>query len=173
MTSHYRAALPIAYVVLRTLVVLNWAYGAAILVLLLMMPHEQWIMSVFKLTPGPAADRTIMGLQLIAVLGLAAIPLNHGILTRLLAIVDTVRGGDPFVAQNAYRLQATAWRLLALQLLSILIGGIGKAISTPEAPVHLSAGFSIAGWVAVLVTFILARVFAEGTVMRDELEGIL
>jgi hypothetical protein len=154
-------------------VVLNWAYGVAILLLLFVMPHEQWIMSVFKLSPGPAAERIITHLQLVAVLGLVAIPLNHGILMRLLAIIDTVRGGDPFVAQNARRLQVTAWLLLALQALSIVIGSIGKAISTPETPVHLSAGFSIAGWVAVIVTFILARVFAEGTVMRDDLEGIL
>lgn len=46
----------------------------------------------------------------------------------------TVRGGDPFVAANAYRLQAIAWVLLALQLLSLVIGGIGKAISTPRSP---------------------------------------
>jgi hypothetical protein len=173
MPRHHQAALPIAYVVLRSLIVLNWLYAAAILILLLLMPHEQWIISVFKLSPGPAAERTILGLQVIAVLGLVAIPLNHGILTRLLAILDTVRGGDPFLARNAFRLQATAWRLLALQLLSILIGGIGKAISTPEAPVHLSAGFSTAGWLAVLITFILAHVFAEGTLMREDLEGIL
>ena len=27
------------------------------------------------------------------------------------------------------------------------------------------------GWLAVLLTFLLARVFAEGTLMRDDLEG--
>jgi hypothetical protein len=46
------AALPIAYVVLRLLIVLNWLYGAAILVLLFVMPNERWIMSAFDLTPG-------------------------------------------------------------------------------------------------------------------------
>jgi hypothetical protein len=34
---------------------------------------------------------------------------SHGaVLTRLLAIVETVRAGDPFVAANAHRLQAIA-----------------------------------------------------------------
>jgi hypothetical protein len=61
--------------------------------------------------------------------------------------------------------------LLALQLLSITIGAIGKAISTPMHPVHLDAGFSINGWLAVLLTFLLARVFAEGTLMREDLRG--
>ena len=97
--------------------------------------------------------------------------LNYGLLKRLLAIVDTVRAGDPFVAANADRLRTIAWALLALQLLSLVIGAIGKSISTPAHPVHLDAGFSINGWLAVLLTFLLARVFAEGTVMREELEG--
>ena len=48
---------------------------------------------------------------------------------------------------------------------------IGKAVSTPAHPVRLDAGFSINGWLAVLLTFLLARVFAEGTLMGDDLEG--
>ena len=165
------AALPIAYVVLRILTILNWLYGAAILVLLLLMPNEQWIMSAFKLTPSPEAERLVMGLRAIAVLGLIAVPLNHLILKRLLAMVETVRAGDPFVAANAYRLRAIAWLLLALQLLSLVIGGIARAVSTPAHPLHLDAGFSVTGWLAVLLTFLLARVFVEGTLMREDLEG--
>jgi hypothetical protein len=165
------AALPIAYVALRILIVLNWLMGAAIVALLVVSPNERWIMSAFKLSPSPETERLIMGLRAIAVLGLAAIPLNHAVLKRLLAIVDTVRAGDPFVASNAYRLQAIAWVLLALQLLSIVIGAIAKTVSTPAHPVHLDAGFSINGWLAVLLTFLLARVFAEGTLMREDLAG--
>ncbi len=165
------AALPIAHIVLRILIVVNWLGGAAILALLVAMPNERWIMSAFKLSPSPDAERLIMGLRAVAVLGLAVIPLNHAVLKRLLAIVETVRAGDPFVAANAARLQAIAWALLTLQLLSIVIGAIGKAVSSPAHPVHLDAGFSINGWLAVLLTFLLARVFAEGTRMRDDLEG--
>ena len=165
------AALPIAYVVLRILIVVNWLGGAAILVLLLVTPNEQWIMSAFKLTPSPDAERLVMGLRAIAVLGLVSIPLNYVVLKRLLAIVKTVRAGDPFVAANAYRLQVIAWVLLALNLLSIVIGAIARAVSTPAHPLHINAGFSINGWLAVLLTFLLARVFAEGALMREDLEG--
>jgi DUF2975 family protein len=164
-------ALPIAYVALRILIVLNWLMAAVILALLVVMPNEQWIMSTFKLSPSPDAERLVMGLRAIAVLGLAAIPLNHVVLKRLLSIVETVRAGDPFVATNAQHLRIIAWVLLALQLLSVVIGAIGKTISTPAHPVNLDAGFSINGWLAVLLTFLLARVFAEGTLMRDDLEG--
>ncbi|HXG90651.1 MAG TPA: DUF2975 domain-containing protein [Vicinamibacterales bacterium] len=89
-----------------------------------------------------------------------------------LAMVETVRAGDPFTAANADRLQTVAWMLLALQVLSMVIGGIANAISTPAHPLHISAGFSISGWLAVLLTFVLARVFAAGAVMRDDLAGI-
>src|SRR6184192_4523278 len=122
------AALPIAYVVLRILIVVNWLFGAAILALLVVMPNQQWIMAAFKLSPSPDAERLVMGLRAIAVLGLVTIPLNYAVLKRLLAIVETVRAGHPFVAANAYRLQVIAWVLLALQLLSVIIGAIGKAI---------------------------------------------
>lgn len=165
------AALPIAHAVLRILIVLNWLGGAAILALLLVMPNERWIMSAFKLTPSPDTARLVMGLRAVAALGLATIPLNYGILKRLLAMVETVRAGDPFVATNAQRLRAIAWALLALQVLSMVIGAIGKYVSSPAHPLHLSAGFSINGWLAVLLTFLLAQVFAEGTHMRDDLEG--
>jgi len=165
------AALPIAYVVLRILIVLNWLMGAAILALLLVMPNERWIMSAFELSPSLEAARLVMGMRAIAVLGLAAIPLNHAVLKRLRAIVETVRAGDPFVAANADRLQAIAWVLLTLQLLSLVIHAIAKAVSSPGHPLHLDAGFSTSGWLAVLLTFLLARVFAEGTLMREDLEG--
>jgi hypothetical protein len=164
-------ALPIAHVALRILIVLNWLGGAAILALLVVMPNEQWIMSAFQLSPSPDASRLVMGLRVIAVLGLATIPLNYVVLKRLLAIVETVRAGDPFVGANAQRLQTIAWTLFTLQLFSLVIGAIAKAVSSPAHPLHLDAGFSINGWLAVLLTFLLARVFAEGTRMREDLEG--
>ena len=171
MSRPYSAALPITYFVLRVLIVLNWLMAAVILALLFALPNEQWIMSAFHLTPSPDAERLVMGLRAVAVLGLAVIPLNYVVLKRLLAIVETVRAGDPFVAANASRLQAIAWSLLALQLLSVVIGAIAKGVSTPAHPVDIDAGFSINGWLAVLLTFLLARVFAEGTVMREDVAG--
>ena len=165
------AALPIAYVVLRILIVVNWLGGAAIFALVFLVPHEQWIMSSLDLSPSPEAYRLVMGLRAVAVLGLVAIPLNHAGMKRLLAIVETVRAGDPFVAANADRLQAIAWVLLTLQLLAIVIGAIVRAVSIPGHPLDIDAGFSINGWLAVLFAFLLARVFAEGTRMREDLDG--
>jgi hypothetical protein len=172
MPRHYSAALPTAYVVLHILIVLNWLSGAAILALLTAtVVAEQWTFAALGITQSSGIPSIIMGLRAVAVLGLVTIPINDTILRRLLAMVETVRRGDPFVAANARRLQAIAWALLALQLIGMVIGAIGRALSTPAHPLHFNAGFSVNGWLAVLLTFILARVFAEGTLMREELEG--
>ena len=72
---------------------------------------------------------------------------------------------------SRWSLQTIAWILLALQLLSLVIGAIAKAVSSPATPLDIDAGFSINGWLAVLLTFLLARVFAEGAHMREDLEG--
>jgi hypothetical protein len=169
---NHSAALPVAWGILRVLIVLNWLGGAGILTLLTAtIVAKEWTFTALGIEPSSYIRSMIVGLRAIAALGLVAIPLNHAVLTRLRAIVETVRAGDPFVAANADRLHAIAWTLLALQLLSIVIGGIGKAISTPAHPLHLDAGFSITGWLAVFLIFVLARVFAEGTRMRDDLDG--
>ena len=165
------AALPIAYFALRAATVLNWLMGAAILALLVAIPNREWIMSAFDLSPSPDTDRLILGMRAIAVIGLATVPLNYAVLKRLLAMVETVRAGDPFVAANAKRLQAIAWAMLVLQVMSIIIGAIAKSVSSAAHPLDVDAGFSVNGWLAVLLTFLLARVFAEGTLMRDDLEG--
>jgi hypothetical protein len=165
-------ALPLTWAALHILLVLNWLFGAGILALLMVsVTHEQWTFTALGVPPSPETRPLVAGMRAIAVLGLAAIPLNYALLRRLVGIVGTVRGGDPFVAANADRLQAIAWVLLAVQLLSLIVGAIGTAISTRAHPLHLDAGFSASGWLAVLLTFVLARVFAEGTVMREELEG--
>jgi hypothetical protein len=172
MSKIYSAALPIAYVVLRIVIVLNWVFGACILALLAFtFINEPWTMKALGVSGYPDAEAVVTGMRAIAALGLVAIGLSYLVLKRLLAIVETVGRGDPFVADNAYRLQAIAWLLLVLQLLSIAIAAIGKVISTAEHPFNLDAGFSVNGWLAVLLTFVLARVFAEGTLMREDLEG--
>ena len=65
--SSSSTALPIAYVVLRILIVVNWLMGAGILALLVVMPNHQWIMSAFKLSPSPDAERVVMGMRAVSV----------------------------------------------------------------------------------------------------------
>lgn len=172
MSRSYSAALPIAYVVLRVLIVVNWLGGAAILGLLTAtIIAQEWTFTALGIAPEDQIRSIIGGLRAIAALGLVAVPLNDAVLRRLVAMVVTVRHGDPFVAANANRLHTIAWLLLSLQLLSLVIAAVGKSISTAKYPLDLDAGISISGWLAVILTFVLARVFAEGTLMRRDLEG--
>ncbi|WP_294123078.1 hypothetical protein [Sphingomonas sp.] len=140
--SHQTSALPIAYVFLRILILINWLSGAFILALLTAtIVAQDWTFRALGITPDSGIPQMIMGLRAIAALGIVAVLLNSGLLKRLLAIVETVKAGDPFVAANAFRLHTIAWLLLGLQLLSLVIGGIGHQISTPHNPLHLDAGF--------------------------------
>jgi Protein of unknown function (DUF2975) len=174
MPRNPSAALPIAYLTLRVLIVLNWLYGACLLALLTYsFVNEPFLMRALKLA-SPAENPALMvGIRAIAALGILTVPINLAMLSRMLAMVHTVRAGDAFVAANAYRLNTIAWLLLALQIVSLIIALIGKAVSTPAHPLHLDAGFSPGGWLAVILTFVLARVFAEGTLMREDLEGTI
>jgi hypothetical protein len=83
------------------------------------------------------------------------------------SIVDTVRDGDPFILDNARRLEAIAWSVLALEVLRMIVAAIA-AVVWEAGRVE---GFSIASWFAVLLLFVLAGVFAHGTRMRADLEG--
>jgi hypothetical protein len=168
----HSTALPAAWITLRILIVLNWVYAAVVASILAgLFTSPQWTLTALGFSPPPATGSVLMGVRAISALGLLAVPLNLMMLRRLVAMVETVRAGDPFVASNAYRINAIAWIILGQQLLGLAVGLIGKAVSTPAHPLHLGGGFSPSGWLAVLLTFVLARVFAEGTLMREDLEG--
>src|SRR5207237_1024035 len=108
-------------------------------------------------------------MRLLLVLGVLVSYPVHVIFTRLRAIVATAQAGDPFVAANARRLHAVGWALLAIQILDLLSGLIGISLAVR----HVETGGwspSAGGWIAVLMIFVLARVFTIGTRMRDDLE---
>ena len=165
------AALTVSRIVLRILLILNWIYGAIIFAIFVgMFTAGRWTMTALGFAPSPESGLLTQGLRIIPALGLVSVPLNFIVISQLLAVVNTVRGGDPFVAQNAARLQTIAWAVLGQQLLQFAIGMTARSVSTPAHPLHISA-FSTGGWLAVILLFVLARVFAEGTRMRDDLEG--
>ena len=93
---------------------------------------------------------------------------------RMRAIIESVWEGDPFIAPNADRLGAMAWLLLAIQLLAVSIGMVrlylANLVNLGDESVGLSI-YDMKGLLVVLVLFILARVFRQGTAMRDDLAG--
>jgi hypothetical protein len=169
LSVKHSSALPLARITLRVLIILNWVYGAIVFAILLgMFTAERWTVTALGFAASAESGPLIQGMRMIAALGLVGVPLNFIVLRRLLAMVNTVCGGDPFVAQNAARLQTIAWAVLGQQLLQLVIGTIARSVSTH--PLHISA-FSTGGWLAVVLLFVLARVFLEGTRMREDLKG--
>ena len=112
----------------------------------------------------------VAGMRGLIVIGIGAGIAIHHIVRNLRAIVDTLVEGDPFVFDNARRLQAIGWALLALQLLDLTLGALTWMFVSLRVDV-LDWTPSFTGWLAVLTAFVLARVFASGTAMRDELEA--
>jgi hypothetical protein len=160
-------ALAVARPVIQVLTVLNLLYAVCIALLLgWSFFMEGWPERAlgFDLSKYPLVP---FGLRAIVVVGLVGAAIVHTILRRLLAIVDTVRGGDPFIVENARRLDAIAWGVLALEVLRLVVVAIAAAVWEPGR----LGGFSFAPWLAVLMLFVLSGVFAHGARMRADLEG--
>ena len=92
-------------------------------------------------------------------------------LVNLRRLIGSVGDGDPFTPVNADRLARMGWIALFMQFAAFpataLVGWLQKAIED----VNVDFEFSLTGLLLALILFILARVFRQGTQMRDDLEG--
>jgi len=168
MNSTSARALAVARPIIQGLTVLNLLYAAGIALLLgASFFIEGWPERPLGFDLVTMHPRAPLGLRAIIVIGLVGAAIVHTILRRLLAIVDTVRDGDPFNLENARRLDAIAWSVLALEVLRLVVAAIASAVWEPGRV----DGFSIASWFAVLLLFVLSGVFAHGARMRADLEG--
>lgn len=165
-------ALGASHKVLRLLITLNPLTGVFILALLvasLIAP------GLFMRALGMGAEigntSFMLGMRSVMVFGVAAVLIAQTVLTRLLAIVETVRAGDPFIVENALRLRRIAWAVLMLEVLHIVIVVAARSMATPETPIDLGGKISITPWLVVLLLFVLSRVFETGARMREDLEG--
>jgi hypothetical protein len=169
MTQPEPNALSASHKVLRILIKLNWLFGAAILVFLVWtFVAASFVARALGVDQSP---RALIGMRLIMVVAIVSAPIANVVFSRLLSIVETVRAGDPFVTTNASRLHTIAWAVLALEVSRLVIVGIAKTVSTATRPVDIDFNLSVTPWLAVLLLFVLARVFEHGARMREELEG--
>lgn len=158
--------------VVHLLALVNAAFGAAVIIGLLSSGVLGELFTKLLLGAdgnGDPAERT-EGMRWLLVLGLAMAVAIGIVLHALWRIAIGVAAGDAFGAANVARLRRVGWSLLALQLLDAPAAWITYAYPAlgDAAP---GIGTSLAGWLAVLLSFFLAHVFATGTRMRDDLEG--
>jgi len=172
MSNPYPDTLALSSRVLRVLTKLNLLMGALIMALLTAsLIAEAPVMRALGVPPALSNSMLFMGMRLIMVIGICAVPVVHFVSQRLLMIVATVSTGNPFVDVNAVRLRAIAWALLVFDLIHLAVGAVGSSVSSAAVPLNIGWGFSLTRWLAVLLLFVLARVFEEGARMREELEG--
>jgi len=171
-SPHRSKALQASWIVLPVLIVLNWISGVLIFVLLAAtFQAEQWTWRALGVGTVAGHEGLIAGMRSIAVIGIAGTPIAYVVLSRLLRIVESVRTREPFTLHNAGRLRTIAWALLGLELLHLCVVAIASAVSTREVPLRINSNFDLTGWLAVLLLFVLAQVFMEGTRLREDLEG--
>lgn len=157
--------------VLRVLLVLNWLFVAAFAALLatvLSPAGERFVAALSRSLPADQAAVVVGAMAWLMVLGIAGGVAAHVLFRRMLEIVAAAIAGDPFTSENAQRLRAIGWALLVLQCLDLCFGYISIMV---EARTDETFGWSptVGGWIAVLMVFVLARVFEQGSRMRDEL----
>lgn len=94
---------------------------------------------------------------------------------KMRALIESAGKGDPFIPENAQRLNAMAWLLLGAKGLAEIVGWLriylanlmdGQGVNKVDFSLYDLHSFLI-----VLVLFILARVFRHGAAMREDLEG--
>ena len=168
MSTAASRALSIARPVIRALGIVNLGYAAVITLLLvysfLVPGWPENPLGEMMIERYPHAAN---GLRAIVVIGILCAGIVHFVLRRLVAIVDTVRAGDPFTFENARRLEFIAWSVMSIELMRLVVVAIVAAVFIPGK----IAGLALAPWLAVLLLFVLAGVFAQGARMRAELEG--
>ena len=168
----HSTALRATWVTLRILIALNWILGALIFALLaISFLAKEWTWRALGLGAVAGHEGIIAGMRATMVIGIVGIPIAHVVFSRLLTIVESVRTGEPFTVDNAGRLRTIAWALLGLELLHVCVVAIAAAVSTKEVPLRMSGNFHVSGWLAILLLFVLAQVFLEGTHIREDLEG--
>jgi Protein of unknown function (DUF2975) len=171
---NHPSVLPVATVTLRILLVLNWIFGSLIFALLaISFQAKEWTWRALGFGSVAGHASIVAGLRAIMVIGVVGVPIAYIVLSRLLRIVESVGARAAFRVENARRLRTIAWALLALELLRMGVVAIASAVSTREVPLHITGNFNLTGWLAILLLFVLAQVFLEGTRMREDLEGTI
>jgi hypothetical protein len=168
----------VSRVLLLGLIPLNLLVGVLLLGFLgLTFVAADWVMDRIGLA---GADPAVLlqGMRIVLALFIASVGLTHVLLWQLRSIVASVKLGDAFSVGNAGRIRTTAWALVGLELLKVaLVFAVAATLRLAEANVEagtqvdLGSGFSFSPWLAILLLFVLAQVFEDGSHMRTDLEG--
>jgi hypothetical protein len=119
-----------------------------------------------------ASPPTVISISLVIAANLTAMFFFFG---KMRALIESVGKGDPFIPENARRLNAMAWLLLGAKVLAEIVGWLrlylANLMDEQGANTFDFNLYDLHSFLIVLVLFILARVFRHGAAMREDLEG--
>jgi hypothetical protein len=122
-----------------------------------------------------APDSALWALTLFLALIIVLMMLAYRFFSELGGIVGTVADGEPFRHDNAERLAHMGWLAVGAQALGLALAALadwfGPYLEKAGRDSDLGFGPDIGGILLAVILFILARVFREGTRMREDLEG--
>lgn len=147
--------------------------GTLMVVLLpVMIIGQEEILKELTAETGKTLDwQTTAAIQAILILIAIMASAAYHWLRDLRHVIDSVGMGDPFAPENADRLAHMGWLTVAIEAMSIPVGGIGQWLAATIKDATSDFGLSLGGILLALILFILARVFREGARMRSDLEG--
>lgn len=121
----------------------------------------------------PKLDASALFPKIYAIFALGLLVLGSvgAIMRKLLAIIDSVALGDPFVLVNAARLKTIGWLMVAVQIIGIPLALVAREAADLFGENNVDLDVSLNGILAILLVFILAGIFERGAAMREELEG--
>lgn len=158
----------------RILAVFNWIFMAifALLLFATLFARSWFLARIVEGIPNVDAGTAIDAIRIVMLLGIGIGAAAAYVFVQLRAILASVRTGDAFEPENGARIRRIAWGLAAVQLLDLGFGAatgyIERALGEP-----VDWGFALTGWLVVLLLFVLAEVWTQGSAMRDELQGTI
>jgi hypothetical protein len=158
--------------ILRVLNWLNWGLGVPVVIAGIFVGWfgSEQLIGVLRDAGRRSPEDLLQFVRVIFILTAPMIVLAHIAFTRLIAIIDTLAANTVFSTDNADRLRHIAWALLGTQIIDVTAGIYAQVVSERSGE-YLGWSFGLTGWLAALMLFILARIFRDGAVMREELEG--
>ena len=164
-------ALRLTRLLLRILIVLNILGGILLGCAFVASFLFSQVLVDYCAQNGFDAGILIPTLRIVLVTAPAVVVALHIVFKRLLEIIGTVQQGDPFVSENAAHLRTIAWCLMVAQIYDLLFLAFVRIAAVADADIDWD--FSLNGWLAVLLAFVLAKVFEHGARMRDDLGAMI
>jgi Protein of unknown function (DUF2975) len=129
------------------------------------------IAEITKENPGTNTTNLLPWLLMIFALAILVLGLLWTMMRKLLAIMDSVENGNPFVIANALRLRAIGWMMVGLQIVGLPLAAAAGNVADIFGENDVGFDLPLNSILAILLVFILAGIFERGAEMREELEG--